>query len=466
MADSLGTLAKAAFKKDAGLSGGGSPKTYPETPGGSDLGAGAQIPFTQEGLVKSITRSKDPSLVGAQSQPAAPIIAEPTAGPLTGRARWTGFERLFMLALGFELPNGSDGSPMLIGTGEGTKTVTDATNATPIVVSVATHGYASGDGVQIVGVTGNTAANGDWSIAVLTAGTFELVDSSGNGTYGGSPTAEKFLAAAHLFEGDDTLQDEAWAGRDGRDAGFDGNDRKVRRGQFGIDKQVSDYVFGSSFVNKLTLAGNPSEITLTVDLAPYKQYRGSYNSASWTLASGSAAQVLFQQLEVKFGSRGSAPGGLVAIRPSSFELTIDNKLKVDDQTTESGLQFEQPVRDGFREVKVKFEFPRYNSDLYLTTFDLDTEMALQMEFTGPTIASTGGETYLWGFYMSSVRFDTATANVGGPGRLPINFEVYAERPVTTDVFAATKYNGTSVNHDSELVVVVQNEEFQNYLTEY
>jgi hypothetical protein len=436
MADALGTLAQAAFKKDPGLAVGAG--AYPETPGGTDMSTGHKIPFTQESLVKGITRSKDPSLVGAQGQPAAPIIAEPCSGSLVGRARWTGFERLFMLALGFELPNGSDGSPMLIGTGEGTKSVTDTTNATPIVVTTSSaHGYSDGDGVQIVGVTGNTAANGDWSITSASGSVFTLVDSSGNGTHGGSPTAEKYNAAAHIFEGDETVQDMPWDGKDGRDAGFAATDRKVRRGQFGIDKQVEDYVFGSSFVGKLTLAGNPAEITLTLDLAPYKQYRGSYNSASWTLASGSAAQVLFQQLEVKFGTRGGGAAALTVIRPSSFELTIDNKLKVDDQTTESGLQFEQPVRDGSREVKVKFEFPRYSSDTYPTVFDVDTEMALQMEFTGPIIPSTGSEKYLWGFYMSSVRFDTNSVNVAGPGRLPQSFELYAERPVTTDIFTAT-----------------------------
>jgi hypothetical protein len=465
MADTPGILAKAAFKKDPGLAVGAG--AYPNTPGATDLGAGHQIPFTQESLTKGIIRSRDPNLVGASAQPAAPIIAEPCSGALSGRARWTGHERLFLMALGFELPNGDDGSPMLIGTGEGTVNVTNTTNATPIVVTTsAAHGYSDGDGIRIAGVTGNTAANGDWSITSASGSVFTLVDSSGNGTHGGSATAEKYNAAAHLFEGDDTIQDEAWGGSDGRNAGFSASDRKVRRGQFGIDKVVTDYVFGSSYVNKLTLTANPNEVMLSVDLAPYARYRGSYNSASWTLASGSDAQVLFQQLEVKFGTRIAGAGSLTTVRPSSIELTIDNKLKVDDQTTESGLQFEQPVRDGFREVKVKIEFPRYNSDIFPALFDSDTEMALQMEFTGPTIASTGGETYLWGFYMSSVRFDTSAVNVAGPGRLPLTLELFAERPVTTDIFAATKYNGTSVNHDSELVVVVQNEEFQNYLTEY
>jgi hypothetical protein len=168
MPDALGTLAKAAFRKEDGLN---PASVFGVAPGGTDLAAGHQIPFTQESLSKSLVRARDPSLVGAQSVPAAPIIGEPVNGSLGGRARWRGLERLFLMALGFELPNGDDGSPKLIGTGEGTLSVTNTTNATPIVVTTsASHGYSNGDGVRIVGVTGNTAANGDWSIANIAHG--------------------------------------------------------------------------------------------------------------------------------------------------------------------------------------------------------------------------------------------------------------------------------------------------------
>jgi hypothetical protein len=280
-----------------------------------------------------------------------------------------------------------------------------------------------------------------------------------------SPTAEKYNAAAHIFEGDNTIQDEAWNGTDGRNPGFHANDRKIRRGLFGIDKQVNNFVFGSSFINKLTLSGNPQEVNLTVDLISYDQKRGAYNSAAWTLPSGSTAQVLFQQLEVKLGLRSGGEGALTTIRPSSFELSIDNKLKGDDQTTESGVLIEQPVRDGFRETMLKLELPRYSVDTWPVYFDLDSELAGKLVFTGPTIAGVSGSSYLWGFFMSSLRFSADTINVAGPGRLPEAIELYAEKPVTTDIFAAANYNSVALKKDSELVVKVQNEDPQNYLTE-
>lgn len=68
------------------------------------------------------------------------------------------------------------------------KTITGASSATPIAITVTAHGYKTGDSVTIVGVGGNTAANGTWTIAVVDANTFTLNTStwvSGAYTSGG-----------------------------------------------------------------------------------------------------------------------------------------------------------------------------------------------------------------------------------------------------------------------------------------
>jgi len=74
--------------------------------------------------------------------------------------------------------------------------ISDATNATPIVVTATSHGYSDGDFVHITGVVGNTAANDLHVIANKTANTFELntpagADVAGNGSYSSG-------GAAHL----------------------------------------------------------------------------------------------------------------------------------------------------------------------------------------------------------------------------------------------------------------------------
>ena len=71
---------------------------------------------------------------------------------------------------------------------QATKTITGATNATPISITCAAHGYSTGDTVVVTGIAGNGAANGTWEITNTGVNTFTLNGSTGSGTYtsGGS----------------------------------------------------------------------------------------------------------------------------------------------------------------------------------------------------------------------------------------------------------------------------------------
>jgi len=66
--------------------------------------------------------------------------------------------------------------------------ITNASNATPIVVTIVSHGFSNGDQVTITGVVGNAATNETWVIENITADTFEIIGSIGSGAYasGGS----------------------------------------------------------------------------------------------------------------------------------------------------------------------------------------------------------------------------------------------------------------------------------------
>jgi hypothetical protein len=69
-------------------------------------------------------------------------------------------------------------------------TVTGSTNATPIVVTLGDgHGLADGSRLAIAGITGNTAANGEWTLKFTAENTAQLVGSAGNGVHGGTPRA-------------------------------------------------------------------------------------------------------------------------------------------------------------------------------------------------------------------------------------------------------------------------------------
>lgn len=65
----------------------------------------------------------------------------------------------------------------------GTGDVTDATNATPIVITSPNHTLRPGRPVYLTGVGGNAAANGFFTVASVTSTTFTLQGSVGDGAY-------------------------------------------------------------------------------------------------------------------------------------------------------------------------------------------------------------------------------------------------------------------------------------------
>lgn len=89
----------------------------------------------------------------------------------------------------------------------GPKTITGAGNATPIVITAASHLRQINDVVEISGVLGNDAANGNWDIVTPPSGdSFELAGSSGSGNYvsGGS------IAGSRLYRVLDILATAAF----------------------------------------------------------------------------------------------------------------------------------------------------------------------------------------------------------------------------------------------------------------
>ncbi len=74
--------------------------------------------------------------------------------------------------------------------------ITGATNMTPIVVTSAAHGLATGAVVTIVNVGGNGAAKGTFTITRVSADTFSLNGSIGDGNYTNGGQWYQCLASA------------------------------------------------------------------------------------------------------------------------------------------------------------------------------------------------------------------------------------------------------------------------------
>lgn len=81
-------------------------------------------------------------------------------------------------------------------------TISGATNATPIVITLAAnHGLKNGDRIAVAGITGNTGANGEWTLASVGATTATLLGSVGNGAYGGTPRVARIFDATPTMKG-------------------------------------------------------------------------------------------------------------------------------------------------------------------------------------------------------------------------------------------------------------------------
>lgn len=96
-----------------------------------------------------------------------------------------------------------------------TKNIVSSTNATPIVITIPTHGYSTGNTIQILGHTINTNANGTWIITKIGDNTFSLDGSVGNGVGGATGTARKLYPINSMVKAvrtTDGLPGENWAG--------------------------------------------------------------------------------------------------------------------------------------------------------------------------------------------------------------------------------------------------------------
>lgn len=151
-----------------------------------------------------------------------------------------------------------------------TYSVSAASNASPIsIVTTSTNALFTGQWVNITGVAGNTAANGIWSITVVSNTNFTLNGSTGNGAYtgGGTISTTAFSGPTNLWEGTPVLA----VGNDGYTAA-----------------QVSTTLTGDAFFT--TTTNNPFTLTSTSFTV------STANNNTTTIAAPSGGQSLPQSI--------------------------------------------------------------------------------------------------------------------------------------------------------------------------
>lgn len=91
--------------------------------------------------------------------------------------------------------------PQIVGIPTNTGAITNATNASPIVLTVPgwINQPAVGDSVKVTGVLGNTAANGVWTVQASSGTTLTLQGSTGNGAFAASANSTVEMAGPQLI---------------------------------------------------------------------------------------------------------------------------------------------------------------------------------------------------------------------------------------------------------------------------
>lgn len=155
------------------------PDSFCETPNGVLLDANGMNPVLRwDGLTGQMETA------GVLPPLTAPVISGSGVGPIVGD--FTAYVRFID-----RNDNPSNLSPISndLTPVSTSGTITDVTNATPIVVTTsAPHGLVTGATIKIEGVGGATGANTVGPITVLTATTFSLDDTVGSGDYTGGGT--------------------------------------------------------------------------------------------------------------------------------------------------------------------------------------------------------------------------------------------------------------------------------------
>lgn len=224
----------------------------------------------------------------------------------------------------------------------------------------------------------------------------------------------------HLLEIDARLSTaEAWDGdADGFLSGeLSANQRKVRRGTFAVDMQVSVWELLSGMVQSLTLAAEPGGVTLAMELAAYSLGRSSAVNTSATmlkLLPPTAPTVLFTDLAWRVAPHSTttplASGD--AVQCTSWSLRLDNRLE-SSPGPRTGTAPEEYERTGPPTIDVSFVAPRHTADTWQTRWGAGTVLMADAKFTSAQEVAAG-QPYKLNLYLPSCQVEQAILGTSGP----------------------------------------------------
>ena len=205
-----------------------------------------------------------------------------------------------------------------------------------------------------------------------------------------------------------------------------------------IDKQIEVWEYPSVKVNSLTISATSGALTtVTANMVASNLGRntsGGTNNETTVLSITLPANrdfLLWEQLAVRINAQSAAGlAGADLVYPNEFTVTFNNNMVTDDVSTRFGREVEEPCPDNFLEVTGSINFARYNTEnnKLVDALFSKTVQKLDAVWTGPL--ADGATNFSFKVLMPSLQIASGDVNIGGPGRVPANFEFTSSKADT------------------------------------
>ena len=228
-----------------------------------------------------------------------------------------------------------------------------------------------------------------------------------------------------------------------------------------IDKQLEVWEYPSVKVNSLTIAATSGALTtITANFIASNLNRntsGGTNNETTILTITVPANrdfLLWEQLAIRMNIQSA---GAIAdadlVYPTEFSVTFNNNMVADDVSTRFGREIEEPCPDNFLEVTGSLNFARYNVEnnkVVQAHFDKVIQK-MDVIFTGPL--ADGATNFSFKVLFPSLQISSGDVNIGGPGRVPANFEFTSSKALVAPTgFTQTQVTMELVNQRNTAVI--------------
>jgi hypothetical protein len=271
----------------------------------------------------------------------------------------------------------------------------------------------------------------------------------------------------HQFELSENLNDEFW---DDEDADFPVNDiytasdKIVRRATIGISKLIRSATLTSIFrsykINNLSISGSAGQsLSITFNGIGFDHKTDSSKNAAptnWTVENFDP--LMFHNVEFYIASYSTARNIETASYKTgirSFNFSLNNSLKTNEPTHESGTYQSEPSRSGKREITLQITTSRLADTYFQSWYENETEICALLKVNGSQIITDDSELSIY-FYKGKITdYQKPISRVG---KIEEKIKIQWTQPVASmTYFPAQKVK----NANSEIVIKLKNRVFWN-----